>query len=331
VLEANPAYWDAARSPRLQRVVFDNTLTQEEALELVKTSAGRVDLVADLRPLETLRVAESSFAKVVKERSGLRNVFGLLNMHKLGSPWQDVRLRQAVNYAINREDFIRYAAKGNGRIIPALLPPGAFEYDPELAPYSFAPDKARHLLREAGYANGLTITLIAPKTLEVQATMVGKMLEQVGFTVQQHLFEAVAFTRRVNITMVPIGGWPDWDIALVATRPTSVASSSPAALYGRYIFGGTFDWVIEQPELSHLYAQLLRTVDHDQQQAVIRQMERHTRDQAYFLFLYTLIQLYAVNKAVEFVPHPAGGFSLAETAVTEQHWSVRKQKTAGQQ
>jgi hypothetical protein len=55
-------------------------------------------------------------------------------------------------------------------------------------------------------------------------------------------------------------------------------------------------------------------------------MERHTRDQAYFLFLYNLIQLYAVNKAVEFVPHPSGLLSLAETAVTDQHWSVQKQK-----
>ena len=126
VLEANPEYWDTTRLPRLQRIVFDNTLAQHDAVELVKTGEGRVDLVSELSPLETLQVAESPFAKVVKERGGLRNVFGLFNMHKSGSPWQDSRLRQAVNYAINREDFIRYATKGNGTIVPALLPPGAF-------------------------------------------------------------------------------------------------------------------------------------------------------------------------------------------------------------
>ena len=42
-------------------------------------------------------------------------------MLKAGSPWRDVRLRQAVNVAINREDLIQYAAKGNGVIVPALL------------------------------------------------------------------------------------------------------------------------------------------------------------------------------------------------------------------
>ena len=55
-------YWDRSHMPRLQRIVFDNTLDQKEAVELVKTSEGRVDLVTELRPLDTLRVAESPFA-----------------------------------------------------------------------------------------------------------------------------------------------------------------------------------------------------------------------------------------------------------------------------
>src|SRR5215470_8481369 len=89
------------------------------------------------------------------------------------------------------------------------------------------------------------------------------------------------------------------------------------------------DWVIEEPELQRLFAQVLRTVDREQQQALIRQMERHTHDQAYFLFLYNPIKLYAVNKAVEFVPYIDTTLNLAETSVTEQHWSVRKQKATG--
>ena len=60
-------------------------------------------------------------------------------------------------------------------------------------------------------------------------------------------------------------------------------------------------------------------------------MERHTRDQAYFLFLYNPIGLYAVNKAVEFVPHVNTLLGLTEVSVTEQHWSVRKQKASGRE
>jgi ABC-type oligopeptide transport system substrate-binding subunit len=93
--------------PRVQRIVFDNTLSPTEALELVKTGEGRVDLVNELRPLETLRVAPSSLAKVVKRRGSLVTVFGQFNMRQAGGLWREVRLRQAINYAINREDLIR--------------------------------------------------------------------------------------------------------------------------------------------------------------------------------------------------------------------------------
>ena len=162
VLEANLEYWDTTRLPRLKRIIFDNTLTQHDAVELVKTGEGRVDLVSELSPLETLRVAQSPFAKVVKSRDNLGYLFGQFNMRKVGSPWRDVRLRQAVNLAINREDLMQYAAKGNGMIVPALVAVNTFGYDPTLAPYAFDPGKVRALLREAGYPDGLAVTLIAP-------------------------------------------------------------------------------------------------------------------------------------------------------------------------
>jgi peptide/nickel transport system substrate-binding protein len=341
-LEANLAYWDPRRLPRLHRVVFDNTLARHDAAELVKTSEGQVDVFADLRPLDTLRVAQSPFAKVVKERGGLRNVLGLLNMRRTDSPWRDVRLRQAVNYAINREDLIRYAAKGNGVFIPALLPPRAFGYDPALAPYAFAPATAQRLLQEAGHGYGLPITLITTAALEVQATVVSKMLEQSGFTVQRQLLDDTAFQQAVSLYWMsaPVRAQPTlarseryaWDIALMTTElETALASSFPTPVYRMYALDGEYDWVLEQPELRQLYEQVTRTRDPAQQQALIQQMERHTRDQAYFLFLYNLIQLYAVNTAVEFVPHPSGLLSLAETAVTAQHWSVRKQKAGSQE
>ena len=61
-------YWDKNRLPRVKRIIFDNTVGHKEAVELVKTEEGRVDLVTELRPLDTLRVAQSPFGKVVKNR-----------------------------------------------------------------------------------------------------------------------------------------------------------------------------------------------------------------------------------------------------------------------
>ena len=99
----------------------------------------------------------------------------------------------------------------------------------------------------------------------------------------------------------------------------------PIHPYSAFVLGDRYyDWVLEEPELQQLYAQVFRTVDREHQQALIRQMERHIRDQAYFLFLYNPIELYAVNNAVDFVPYVSTQLNLAETSVTDQHWSVRQ-------
>ena len=327
VLEANLAYWDKTRWPRLHRIIFDNTLDQDDAVELIKSGEGRVDLVTDLRPLDTLRVAQSPFAQVVKARGALQSVFGLVNMRKAASPWQDLRLRHAVNYAINRADLLRYAAKGNGVVIPALVPAQGFGYDPDLAPYPFDPSTARQLLREAGYADGLSLTLIAPDALEVQATLISKMLQQVGFKVERQILDPVTYNQQTMLDRLdrPAEEQP-WDLALISWNN---APNFPIYhLYHRFALDGERDWVLEQPELRQLYTQALRTVDRQEQEALIRQMERHIRDQASFLFLYNPITLFAVNEAVAFVPYVNGMLQLAETSVTAQHWSVRKQKAA---
>jgi peptide/nickel transport system substrate-binding protein len=325
-LEANLAYWDPIRFPRLQRIIFNNTLDQKEAVEQVKTDEGRIDLVTDLSPLETLRVAQSPLAQVVKNRGALTTVFGVFNRRKVGSPWHDVRLRQAANYAINRDDLIRYATKGNGVIIPALVPVQGFGYDPALAPYPFDPTTARRLLHEAGSAEGLKLSLIASEGIQVQAAVVSKMLEQVGFTVDLQILGGDAFNRKTHLGNLeqPPEDQP-WDIALTAY--SDLLNFPVFQVYRSFTLDGPWNWGIADEKLRQLHDAVLQTIDREQQQALIRQMERHTHDQAYFLFLYNPIQLYAVNKAVAFVPYVTM-LNLAETGVTEQHWSVRKQKAS---
>ena len=326
VLEANLAYWDPSHYPRLRRIIFDNTLSQKEAVERVKNDEGRVDLVTNLSPLETLQVAQSPVAQVVKNRGSIVTVFGFFNLRKAGSPWHDVRLRQAVNYAINREDLIRYATKGNGMIIPALVPVQGFGYNPDLAPYPFDPAAARRLLYEASFAEGLALVLIASEELQVQATVVSKMLEQAGFTVHLQILDGAAFNQKTylgNMDQPP--EHQAWDIALTAF--VDGTNFSVFGAYRSFALDGYSNWGIEDGQLRHLHDAVLQTIDREQQQALIRQMERHTHDQAYFLFLYNPIQPYAVNKAVAFVPYVTM-LNFTETSVTEQHWSVRKQKAS---
>jgi len=319
ILEANTRYWDKNRAPRLRRIVFENARSQKEAVDLVKSGEGRVDVVTDLSPLETLRVAESPFAMVVKKRGTPASVFGRFNMLKAGSPWTDVRLRQAANLAINRADLIQYGANGNGLIIPALVPGIR---DPGIVPYPFDAGRARKLLREAGHPNGLSITLIAPQDLQAQATVVGKMLDQAGFKTMLQTLDATSYSQKTLLSHLdqPVEK-QTWDIAL--TTSFNALNFPLYDLYHWYAIDGPEDWVTEQPELRRLYDETLGTVDHAKQQDLLRRMERHTHEQAYFLFLYNPVRLHAVNRGVKYVPY-AGWTRLAETSVTDQHWSVRR-------
>jgi ABC-type transport system substrate-binding protein len=150
------------------------------------------------------------------------------------------------------------------------------------------------------------------------------MLEQAGFTVDLKLLDFK--TMRPQIVL----DYPDrpaeeqtWDIAL--NFGVNDLLNFPVYFpYHVYALDGNVDWVNEEPELRQLYEQVLRTVDRDKQQALLRQMERHTHEHAYFLFLYSPIGLYAVNKAVQFVPHVTGILNFGETSVTDEHWSVRQ-------
>jgi ABC-type transport system substrate-binding protein len=305
----------------VKRIVFDNTVSQKDAVEWVKSGEGRMDLVTNLSPLETLRVAQSPFATVVKTRGSLVTVFGQFNMRKAASPWRDSRLRQAANYAINRADLIQYAAKGNGVVIPALIPAQEFGQDPSLAPYAFDPVKARDLLRAAGYPDGFTVSLIASEELEAQATVVSKMLERIGLRVELRILDPVAYNKKTFLSELDQPAEKQtWDIALTSVHEVF---DFPAYLYQDYAIDGAHVWITEAPPLRELYRQSLLTVDREKQRGIFQQMERHTRDEAYFLFLYNPVQLYAVNKAVQFVPY-IGNLNFAETSVTDQHWSVRK-------
>jgi hypothetical protein len=154
------------------------------------------------------------------------------------------------------------------------------------------------------------------------------MLEQVSFTVTLHVFNSAVYPRKTVINSLDQPAEEQtWDIAL--TRLDGRMNFPAFHTYQYFALGGPFDWGSEPPELQRLYEQVLRTVDHGQQRLLLQQMEQYTH--VLFLFLYNPIDLYAVNKAVAFVPYQTGILNLTETSVTDEHWSIRQQKAGTQE
>ena len=134
-LEPNPNYWNKARIPKAT-FVFDNVMSKAEALEEV-AKGGKIEIVTELSPTEAVALKKSTKAHLVESKSKTVLV-GVLNRNVANSKWNDLKLRQALNMAVDKAAVVKDGAKGYGSVIPSMIVPGAFGYEATLKPYAFA-------------------------------------------------------------------------------------------------------------------------------------------------------------------------------------------------
>jgi ABC-type transport system substrate-binding protein len=268
-------------------------------------------------------VAESPFAKAVKSRD-VAFFRGIFNLRKKDSKWRDTRIRQALNYAINRKELWKYGAKGNAYNLEGfLIPVGAYGHNPNLIPWTYDTTKARSLLAEAGYPDGFEVKIITPEALKLETQIMKRMLERIGLKVSYDILTDPEMFRRVCISLLEKPPEEqDWDIHFYTLRDYS-ANPGASFLPWNYIRESDMLWIEYDPVYENMWKDMIRTVDPEAQEEKIRQMVQYLYDHAYALFIYTPITLYAVNKEVDFVPYRSGYVRLKETSVTENHWSVR--------
>jgi peptide/nickel transport system substrate-binding protein len=325
ILEANDNYWDP-HYPRVQRVIFENRLIgdRDEAMRLCRETEGNVDIVNFVRPLDTLKIAESPYAKVLKSRDVTAFV-GSFNMRKTGSKWLDIRLRKAINYAINREELWKYAAKGNAHSLGVFIPLGAYGHNPDLNLYTYDTETARSLLSEAGYPEGFEVKIIAHESVKLEAQIMKRMLERVGLRVNLHVVTLAEWFRKY---FIPLLDKPpeeqEWDL-FVYTWQNYHGNPAATFLNFGYIEESDFRWIEYDPIYEEMWKGMAKTVDVDAQEERIRELVKYVYDRAYSLFVYSPISLYAVNKEVEFVPYEDSWLHFKETSVTDNHWSIREQ------
>ncbi len=327
ILEAYEDYWDP-QYPKVERVIFDNTLIgdRKESMRLCREEEGAVDIVSYIRPLDTLKVAMSPFAKVVKSKD-VTVLRGSLNQRKKDSKWKDIRLRQALNYAVNRKELWKYGAKANAYNLEGFpIPPGAYGYNPDLAPYTYDTDRARSLLSAAGYPEGFEVKIITTEGWKLEAQIIKRMLERIGLKVRFHVFTYPEYLRKMYM---PILDKPpeeqDWDISILHIGDW-FGHTGATFLTFNYLEESDWRWIEYDPVYEKMWKDMARTVDTKAQEEKIRKMVQYLHDGAYSLNIYSPLSLYAVNKGVNFVPQKYQWLRLMETSVNDKHWSVRKGK-----
>jgi len=271
-LDANPAYFRRG-FPRVQRVVF--RVIKDNAARFLALKAGEVQLMELPNP-DDVRAAQRDPNLSV----GLRPAFnsGWLRFNMNLPLFQDRRIRQAVAVAINRQAIVQGLYAGYGQVADQLLPPVMWGRSPNVKSHPFDPARARQLLAEAGYPNGVAFDfwyMPISRTYfpngKTIATAIASDLAKVGIRVQLKTEDWAAYLKDRATGKFPvfmIGGTGDygdpddfWAYNFAKYDPNSANFSyNKPQLFSLIAKART---VTSQTDRARLYAQAAEMIDQD--------------------------------------------------------------------
>mgnify|MGYP000862144370 FL=1 len=180
VLEKFSDYWgEGAKVDRVTLKIYEDSTTLMTAL-----NSGAVDLVMHLTVAQTQNLSDQY---TVLE--GTMNLVQALYLNNAEKPFDDVRVRQALCYAVDVDSILELTADGHGTKLGSSMYPAFTKYfDDSLTDYySYDPEKAKTLLAEAGYPNGFAMTITVPSNYTPHVDVAQVLVEQlaaVGITAQ---------------------------------------------------------------------------------------------------------------------------------------------------
>jgi peptide/nickel transport system substrate-binding protein len=300
VLERNDDWWGGEVLP--QQVIF-RPIT-EGTVRAIELETGGIDIAYSLEPRDSQRMRDQPRINLYEVETLSTNYVGF-NVQR--EPFDDVRVRQAINYALDAETIVDVIYEGQG--IPASSPisPQVFGAHTELEPYGYDPERARELLQEAGYGDGFSTTLWTnDNPLRIQIAEIAQaQLGEVGIDVDVQVLEwstYLADTAAGNHDMF-ILGWvtvtADADYGLYALFHSSQFGSAGNRTFWAH------DRVDELLELGR------STADPDQRAEYYREAQEIIAEEAPWIFLLITVEVNGTRDNIDgFVAHPAGHHRL---------------------
>lgn len=204
VLVKNENYWGG--QPKLDKVVFKTVPEDTTRIAMVET--GEAQVAEQLPVTEVDRVQNSSSMTLGRFESFSSDHIGINTKKK---PFDDVRVRQAIAYAVDKESIIKGVYNDVGTPAHSSITPTMVGYSPNVKGLDYNLEKAKQLLAEAGYANGLkaTIYLNDNKARISVAEVLQQQLKQIGIDLQVKVLEFGAYIDAASKgeTDLFISGW----------------------------------------------------------------------------------------------------------------------------
>jgi peptide/nickel transport system substrate-binding protein len=173
-LEGFPGYWRGG--PAEKSAEFLIIPGADEAVRLLEKN--QVDIVCNL-PSQLVDRVEANLKLWVESRLSESVVYLQLN-HRV-PPFDDPRIRQAIDLALDREELVREVSLNYARPASQMLGPDIFGHDPDLTPPKRDLVAARRLIKEAGYAAGPNLSIEITEAYELYAAVLARQLDEAGF------------------------------------------------------------------------------------------------------------------------------------------------------
>ena len=283
--------------------------TSSQFLELI---ADNIDLM-NINPIQYQRVFPSR--EDLKQKIGLYKELGngytYLGFNLKQAPFNDPKVRQAMNYAINKEEIIKGVLLGLGEAIASPYKPGTRWNNESLSPYPYDPSKALALLKEAGYERNTAGILVKDgkpfefeiltnqnKQREMTAVLVQRRLKEIGIDVKIRVLEWASFINRFiktgDFKAVVLG----WSLSLDPDQFNIWHSSQQGP--GQFNFVG-----YENPRVDELLELGRRELDNDKREEIYHEFSKLLLEDSPIVYLYAGYGLSAINKRVQGIKKPA--------------------------
>ena len=283
VLEAYDKYYRP--KPAYKKVIFK--AIPEAAARVAALLTGEADVIAAIPANQKKKIRESGKAYLAPHMGTM--IYAGLNTYE--GPFKDVRVRQAVNHAVNRELINKALFDGEAILCAGPISPRTFGHDPSLKPYSYDPQKAKALLAEAGYPNGFEAKLsygTYMAQIQEQAEAIASDLGKVGIKMQLDPHERAVMWQNYKAKKYQMYIYL-WDDAPEPDRYVYTLFNSKVRGY-----------YYKNPKVDELLDRGRTILDRDKRAQDYAEVDRLLYEDAPWLYLYVIPEVYGVSNKVEY-------------------------------
>ena len=287
-LDAFSDYWGG--KPKIDQVVIKPV--PAEASRAAALTSGELDIVPVLPPTLVDALANKPGIKIIKVKAN-RAVYGGINVNN--PLLANVKLRQAINHAIDRDAIVNRLLRGSGVPLGQIAAPVLFGYDPNLKPPAFDVSLAKKLVAEAGY-KGEPILFQYPNNrwafADQVAQAVANYLNAAGINVQLQPMEFSAF--------FPL--WTGDKLTALYMFSLGITIMDADLILNLEYESGVSHGYWRSAEVDALAKQQRAEKDPEKRKAIMAQIWKMSQDAGAYFPLYSEIQSYGIRDGVNWVP-----------------------------